>query len=100
MSFNSFVFWLIFPGIFLIHWLLPDRIAKCRPRHLFLLIVSYLFYANWKPAYMLILLAVTLLTYVGALLFESKESFRKSWFVSFIIVLALIPLLDLSTITS
>ena len=80
MTFNSFIFWIVFPCIFGIYWLLPDQVGGgkfckggVKPRNLFLIIASYLLYANWKPAYTLILLAITLLTYFGARFIEAKE---------------------------
>ena len=78
MTFNTFIFWLVFPCIFAIYWVLPDRVgggrlSNLKPRNWFLTIGSYLLYANWKPAYMLILLAITLLTYFGARYIEAKE---------------------------
>lgn len=27
MSFNTFIFWLVFPCIFAIYWILPDRVG-------------------------------------------------------------------------
>lgn len=102
MTFNSFIFWLVFPCIFLIHWILPDSIWGCdfdnhtkyiRPRNLFLILVSYLLYANWKPAYTLILLAITLVTYFGARYIEDKESHRKTGIIFTFATLVLVPLL-------
>ena len=65
MLFNTFNFWLIFPFIFGIYWLIPYRYNVLRK--LFLLIVSYLLYMNWKPAYGLVLLFVSLITYGGGI---------------------------------
>jgi hypothetical protein len=63
MPFNSFNFWLIFPFIFLMNWVIPLRFVKVR--NFFLLIVSYLLYLNWNPSFGLVLLGVTLITYWG-----------------------------------
>lgn len=102
MTFNSFIFWLVFPCIFLIYWMLPDAVERrdnpdnkrvVRPRNLFLILVSYFFYANWKPAYALILLAITLLTYFGARFIEAKESHRKTGIIFTFATLVLVPLL-------
>lgn len=64
-----------------------------RPRNLFLILVSYLLYANWKPAYTLILLAITLLTYFGARYIESNEEHRKTGIIFTLATLILVPLL-------
>ena len=64
-----------------------------RPRNWFLILVSYLLYANWKPAYTLILLAITLMTYFGARYIEIKEEHRKTGIILTFSTLSLVPLL-------
>ena len=99
MAFNSFIFWLVFPCIFVIYWLLPDEVSgfdskkHIRPRNLFLIVISYLLYANWKPVYTLILVVITLLTYFGARFIDAKESHRKTGLVFTLATIVLIPLL-------
>ena len=64
MLFNSFNFFVIFPFIFAIYWVIP---SKWHPfRKWWLILVSYLLYMNWNPAYALILLGVTAVTYLCA----------------------------------
>lgn len=70
MVYNSFNFLLLFPLIFLLYYLIPSRFQK--GRNIFLLVVSYLLYFNWKPAYALILLGVTAITYSFAIQMERK----------------------------
>ena len=65
MIFNSFNFIVLFPFIFLLYYAIPARHGK--GRNLFLLLVSYLLYLQWKPVYALILLGVTAVTWAGAL---------------------------------
>jgi alginate O-acetyltransferase complex protein AlgI len=55
--------------------------------------VSYLLYLNWKPAYALILFAVTAVTYGFARLFSKKEVSDAKAKISVGIVLSLLPLL-------
>lgn len=98
MTFNSFIFFLVFPCIFMIYWVLPNRVGgggfcNIRPRNWFLILASYLLYANWKPAYTLILLVVTLLTYIGAIYIEKKEEHRKRGIIFTFATLTLVPLL-------
>ena len=64
MIFNSFNFLIVFPILFLLYYLIPAK--KQKWRNGYLLLVSYLLYANWKPVYALILLGVTLVTYLFA----------------------------------
>lgn len=78
MAFNSFQFWLIYPLIFGLYWLIPS--AWNNVRKVFLLLTSYLLYMNWKPAFALVLLGVTLVTYWGGhlLSLEFKVDSLKS----------------------
>lgn len=92
MVFNSFNFWLIFPAIFLLYWLIPSRFNRIR--NIFLLVVSYLLYMNWKPAFAIVLLGVTLICYGGGCVMESQSMGKKKqilcWFFA---ILGLMPLL-------
>ncbi len=63
MLFNSFAFLAFFPVVCVVYFALPTL----RLRNLFLLVASYYFYMNWEPAYALLLLASTLITYLTAL---------------------------------
>lgn len=75
MLFNSLKFLLIFPLLFGIYWAIPAKFNQWRKW--FLILASYLLYMNWKPAYALVLLGVTLITYWGGhflqLRVESEE---------------------------
>ena len=61
MAFNSFVFWFVFPFIFVIYWLIPAKWNQWRKA--FLILVSYLLYMNWRPDFAIALIGVTLITY-------------------------------------
>lgn len=71
MAFNSFNFWLVFPFIFGLYWLIPAKWNQ--GRKVFLVIASYLLYMNWKPVFALVLLGVTLITYWGGQIFDSER---------------------------
>lgn len=60
-----------------------------------MIIVSYVLYMNWKPAYALVLLAVTVTTYFGGRLFDRQnDSIRKKNLLVWLFALiALFPLL-------
>lgn len=89
MIFNSFNFLVVFPILFLLYYLIPAKMQKWRNGYL--LLVSYLLYANWNPVYALILLGVTLLTYLFAWWIEDgKRSIKVALGGVF---LTLIPLL-------
>ena len=97
MLFNSLKFLLIFPLIFGIHWAIPARWNQIRK--VFLIIVSYLLYMNFKPVFALVLLAVTLVTFWGGQLLEFGEDNealkdrRKKKLVWLFALLGVLPLL-------
>ncbi len=62
MLFNSLKFLLFFPAAVLLYYLVPPRW-----RHIWLTVVSYLFYACFAPIYVLLLFAVTLITFLAGL---------------------------------
>lgn len=72
MVFNSFNFWLIFPFIFVMYWAIPAKYLWARNG--FLLIVSYLLYMNWKPAFAFALLGVTVVTFLGGVIVSGSNS--------------------------
>ena len=90
MIYNSFAFLVCFPFIFLLYYLIPARFKKSR--NAFLLLVSYLLYINWKPVYALILLGITVLTYLTALLVEHYKDKTKTIMTTGVVV-GLLPLL-------
>lgn len=57
--------------------------------------VSYLLYMNWKPAYALVLVIVSLVTYFGGIVFErqDEQSERRYHLVWLFSLLGLLPLL-------
>ncbi len=75
MVFNSFNFIVFFPLLFLLYYLIPA--GKLKWRNGYLLLVSYILYANWKPAYTLILLGVTSITYFMAKWLETGIKRKK-----------------------
>ena len=89
MIFNSFNFLIAFPILFLLYYLIPVKQQKWRNGYL--LLVSYLLYANWKPVYALILLGVTLVTYLFSRWIE--EGKRRRMTVVGGVILTLLPLL-------
>lgn len=96
MLFNTLKFLLIFPLIFGIHWAIPARWNQVRK--VFLILVNYLLYMNYKPAFALVLLGVTLVTFWGGQIlkfrFESEEiRVRRKRLVWCFALLGLFPLL-------
>lgn len=91
MLFNSFNFIVFFPIVFLLYYAIPARYSRIR--NLYLLVVSYLLYFNWKPAYALILLGVTLITYSFAILISKRKEYKNKFLITSGILLSLLPLL-------
>lgn len=75
MLFNSIAFLLFFPIVCLLYFSIPS--SWLRGRNLLLLGASYFFYMNWKPAYALLLLTSTVVTYLAALGISRFEEKRK-----------------------
>lgn len=96
MAFNSFSFWLVFPFVFVVYWLIPAKYNQWRK--VFLVVASYLLYMNWKPAFAIVLLGVSLVTYWGGQVLDStngneKNEYKKKRLVWQFALLGLIPLL-------
>ncbi len=66
MIFNSIEFLLFFPIAVLGYYLIPHRV-----RYLWLLACSYYFYMCWNPAYALLILFSTVVTYIAALVMSA-----------------------------
>ena len=73
MLFNSFEFLIFFPAVCLIYFILRGN----KWRIPFLLIASYYFYMNWKPAYAILIMTSTIITYFSGILIEKHDEKRK-----------------------
>lgn len=97
MIFNSFQFLWLFPLLFCFYWACSSIAQGERLRRLsngLLLLASYLLYMQWKPAYALLLLGVTAITYGGTLLIERRQAYGKTrYIITAGAALALLPLL-------
>ena len=92
MSFNSIEFILIFPLIFLLHWAIPSRCKQLRK--IFLILVSYLLYMNWKPSFAIVLFVVTMITYIGGSLMDGNiKKGKKTHLIWLFALLGILPLL-------
>ena len=73
MLFNSLEFLLFFPAVCLCYFVVPYR-----ARYLFLLAFSYFFYMCWNPAYIVLILLSTGITYLcGRILGGMREKGGK-----------------------
>ena len=69
MLFNSLGFLIFFPVCVLVYYAIPKRY-----QYIWLLAASYYFYMKWNPAYLLLLLFSTAVTYTGGRLIEKAGS--------------------------
>lgn len=72
MSFNSIQFLSFLPIVVVVLLLIPKSV-----RITWLLICSYYFYMSWNPAYALLLLFSTLITYCTGIILEDKHEEKK-----------------------
>lgn len=89
MVFTSLNFFLFFPAVCLVYYLVPIKY-----RYLFLLVASYFFYLNMKPVFGLLLGSITLSTYIFTRLIDKTpvES-KKNRYMMLNVILILLPLL-------
>ena len=84
MLFNSFRFAVFMPVIFLIYYILPKK-----HRWICVLAASYVFYACFNPTHVLILIAVTLISYFASIAIErAAEKKQKKRYL----ILAIVPM--------
>ncbi len=88
MVFTSFNFLIFFPLSALIYWITPKKL-----RWLTLLATSYFFYLNIKPVYLLLVIGITLSTFLFTRLMDQTniESKKKTYMI-INIILILLPL--------
>jgi len=86
MSFTSWLYPFLLGSTTLLYWLLPQR-----GRVLLLLGVSYVFYATWDPRFLALLIASTVVDFLGGLAIAGE---RRPWYE--VIILPWIPALWLT----
>lgn len=91
-TFTSLSFWVVFPVLFILYWIIPNRYITVRK--LYLLVVSYVIYMAYRPIFALVLLLVSVVTYVAALIITRMDHGKKRNIVaSLFIFLSILPLL-------
>ena len=94
MIFNSFQFIWSFPIIFCLYHLINGSFKRYYSKigNNLLLIISYLLYMNWIPAYSILLLGITAVTFLSAIAIE-RFSNKKKVIINTGVLLTLLPLL-------
>ena len=77
MIFNSIEFGIFFPLVFIIYWLFFSN--KSKPRNIFLIIVSYLFYGWWDWRFLSLIIISSVVDYaLGQKIYkEDNQQKRK-----------------------
>ncbi len=81
MLFNSLSFLLFFPIVTLLYWVSPHKW-----RNIILLVASYYFYMNWKPAYAILILLSTITTWFCSIKIHDESTHKKRWLVGCLVV--------------
>ena len=82
MLFNTFEYWFFFAAVLLIFYSLPFRLGR-----VFLLFASYVFYANWNPAFVALIVASTVIDYsLGRLLGSERVRHKRALIVVSLVV--------------
>ena len=71
MLFNSFAYLIFFPLVFLFYWLFSSRSSKLQ--NIFLLSVSYFFYAWWNWRFLSLIILCSLVNFVAGLLLMKTQ---------------------------
>lgn len=86
MLLYTFAFITLFACFFIVFWKVPNKF-----RWIFLLTFSYYFYASWKPAYLGIIVLITIISYYCALLMHKKPRHKRLYlFISLLITLGIL----------
>lgn len=89
MTTYSFVFWLVFPFIFMLYWAIPS--SQVKAKKWYLIIASYAIYLTFFALHALVLLYVTAITYKGALYLEKIDKGKKRA-LTLLLILSFLPL--------
>lgn len=71
MLFNSVAFAIFLPIVFILYWILPAK-----SRWILLLAASYYFYMGWNAKYIVLIFAVTVISYICAIIIEKIHDTR------------------------
>lgn len=92
MVFNSYQFVLFFPIVVFLYYFIPSKY-----RWISLLASSYYFYMCWNLKYVILLLFVTIITFIGAICLSTKSILEnprlQKFTLSIFIILTFLPLI-------
>lgn len=73
MLFNSLSYLVFFVFVYIVYWQIHHQCWRLA----FLLLVSFYFYASWKPAYLLLIILTIITSYTAALAFSKYPQRKK-----------------------
>ncbi len=88
MTFTSIGFILFFLVVAIAYYLIPNRF-----RWILLLLAGCIFYGSFAPGYLLLVVGIILVSYIGALWIDKNSGKSRPLILAFGIVLLLLPLL-------
>lgn len=72
MVFNSFNFFIFFPIVLLIYFIIPRK-----TRYIWLLVTSYYFYMSWNPKYAILIALSTVITYLSGIFIQRTDGIKE-----------------------
>ncbi len=81
MLFNSVQFAIFLPIVFVIYWLFPPK-----KRWIVLLVSSYYFYMSWNIKYVVLILLITVLSYLMAISIEKDRNNKRKYLMITVII--------------
>lgn len=81
MLFNSLTYALFLPIVVALYWFSPQRF-----RVPILLIASYIFYMSWRPAFIFLIIALTVVNYFFGFAIEGSQTRKKLWLTAAVAV--------------
>ena len=88
MLFNSLDYCIFLPIVFAIYWILSDKY-----RWIVLLVASYYFYMYSEPKYIILLMSITILSYIFAIIISFYKGNHKT--ASIILIISIIVILSI-----
>ncbi|HEY9788009.1 MAG TPA: MBOAT family O-acyltransferase [Candidatus Obscuribacterales bacterium] len=77
MLFNSLTYALFLPIVVALYWFSPPRL-----RVPILIIASYIFYMSWRPAFIILILGLTIANYFLGFAIHNSRKHKKAWLAS------------------
>ena len=88
MLFNSLEYLIFLPIVFILYWAIPHK-----RRWVVVLVSSYYFYMSWNAKYLLLIIFITGISFIGALFVEKEKNRKRKKLWVWIVVVTSLTLL-------